>query len=269
MSVLKKYLSLLLVLMLSIGMLAVAGCGGEKEPSGQDAGQEPAITKLVVGSETAYAPFEMVDEKTGDYIGFDMDIIKAIGEAMGVEVEIRSMEFTALIPALQNGQIDCAISAMSITPERQQAVDFAGPYYDSGLIIAVAKDTEGISTLEDLQGKKLGAQIGTTGADACLSVKEKDPTTEVKTYDHVGEAFMELQKGGVVAVINDFPVTDYYVKTEASDTVKTVGEIFLADDHYGIPVQKGDTATLNLINEGLAKIKENGTYDEIYAKWFE
>jgi hypothetical protein len=71
-SVLKKYLSLLLVLMLSIGMLAVAGCGGEKEPSGQDAGQEPAITKLVVGSETAYAPFEMVDEKTGDYIGFDM-----------------------------------------------------------------------------------------------------------------------------------------------------------------------------------------------------
>jgi ABC-type amino acid transport substrate-binding protein len=93
---LKKYLSLLLVLMLSIGMLAVAGCGGEKEPSGQDAGQEPAITKLVVGSETAYAPFEMVDEKTGDYIGFDMDIIKAIGEAMGVEVEIRSMEFTAL-----------------------------------------------------------------------------------------------------------------------------------------------------------------------------
>ncbi|NLO21604.1 MAG: basic amino acid ABC transporter substrate-binding protein [Syntrophomonadaceae bacterium] len=262
----KKYWSMLLIVMLSISILAVAGCGGEeKEP----AGQEPAITKLVVGSETAYAPFEMVDEKTGDYIGFDMDIIKAIGEAMGVEVEIRSMEFTALIPALENGQIDCAISAMSITEDRQKVVDFAGPYYDSGLIIAVDKDTEGISTLEDLEGKPLGAQIGTTGADACLSIQEKDPATEVKTYDHVGEAFMELQKGGVVAVINDFPVTDYYVKTEASDTVKTVGEIFLADDHYGIPVQKGDTATLDLINEGLAKIRENGTYDEISAKWFE
>lgn len=265
----RKLLSCLLIAMLAIGLLAVAGCGGnEKEPA--DQGDKKAeITKIVVGSETAYAPFEFVDDKTGDYIGFDMDIIKAIGEAMGVEVEIRSMEFTALIPALQNGQIDCAISAMSITEERKQSVDFTEPYYDSGLIIAVAKDTEGISSLEDLQGKKIGAQIGTTGADACLSVKEKDPATEVKTYDHVGEAFMELQKGGVVAVVNDFPVTDYYIKTEASDTVKMVGEIFLAEDHYGIPVQKGDTETLNLLNEGLAKIKSDGTYDEIYAKWFE
>ncbi len=260
----KKNWSLLLVIMLSIGMLAVAGCGGE-----ESAPDQQAITKLVVGSETAYAPMEFVDEKTGECVGFDMDLIRAVGESMGAEVEIRSMEFTALIPALQNGQIDCAISSMSINPKRLKVVDFSDSYYDSGLIIAVAKNTEGISTLADLEGKPIGAQIGTTGADACLSVKENDPQTKVNTYDHVGEAFMELQKGGIVAVINDFPVTDFYVKTEASDKVKTVGEIFLADDHYGIAVQKGDTATLNLINEGLNKIKNDGTYDEIYAKWFE
>lgn len=262
----KRFLSLLLVAMLALGMLAAAGCGGnEKEP----AGQEPAVTKLVVGSETAYAPFEMVDEKTGDYIGFDMDIIKAIGEAMDVEIEIRSMEFTALIPALQNGQIDCAISAMSITEDRAQVVDFTDSYFDAGLIIAVAEGTEGIETVEDLKGKVLAAQIGTIGADACVAIKAEDPATVVKTYDHVGEAFMELQKGGADAVVNDLPVTAYYIQTEATDKVKMVGEVFQADDHYGMPVQKGDTATLNLLNEGLAKIRAEGTYDEIYAKWFE
>ncbi len=266
----KKFLSLLLIVMLAIGMLAVAGCGGnEEEPAQQEpAAEENTITKLVVGSETAYAPFEMVDEKTGDYIGFDMDIIKAIGEAMGAEVEIRSMEFTALIPALQNGQIDCAISAMSITDERAEVVDFSDSYFDAGLIIAVAADTEGIETMDDLKGKVLAAQIGTIGADACVAVQTEDPATEVKTYDHVGEAFMELQKGGADAVVNDMPVTAYYVKTEASDKVKMVGEVFQADDHYGMPVQKGDTETLTLLNEGLAKIKADGTYDAIYAEWF-
>lgn len=260
----KKLLSVLLIAMLAIGMLAVAGCGGD-EP----AEEPPAITKLVVGSETAYAPFEMVDEKTGDYIGFDMDIIRAIGEAMDVEVEVKSMEFTALIPALQNGQIDCAISAMSITEERAEVVDFTDSYFDAGLIIAVAADTEGIETMEDLKGKSLAAQIGTIGADACVALKDEDPATVVKTYDHVGEAFMELQKGGADAVVNDLPVTSYYIMTEASDKVKMVGEVFQADDHYGMPVQKGDTETITLLNEGLAKIKADGTYDEIYQKWFQ
>lgn len=260
----KKLLSVLLIAMLAIGMLAVAGCSKD-EP----AEEPPAITKLVVGSETAYAPFEMVDEKTGDYIGFDMDIIRAIGEAMDVEVEVRSMEFTALIPALQNGQIDCAISAMSITEERAEVVDFTDSYFDAGLIIAVAADTEGIETMEDLKGKSLAAQIGTIGADACVALKDEDPATVVKTYDHVGEAFMELQKGGADAVVNDLPVTSYYIMTEASDKVKMVGEVFQADDHYGMPVQKGDTETITLLNEGLAKIKADGTYDEIYQKWFQ
>ncbi len=256
----KKWGRLLLVSLLIMGLaFALVGCG--------DSNDKANTKKIVVGSETTFPPFEF--DENGKTVGFDMDVIRAIGDVQGYEVEIKYQAFDSLITALQAGHLDCAISAMSITPERLKAVDFTEPYYNAGLIIAVRSDDDSIVVLDDLKGKGISAQIGTIGADAAQSVKDKDPKTEVKTFQTVGEAFMELEKGGVDAVVNDFPVTDNYIKTTAKGKVKTVGEIFSADDQYGIAVKKGNTAMLNMLNEGLAKIKENGTYDEIHAKWFE
>lgn len=99
-------------------------------------------------------------------------------------------------------------------------------------------------------------------------MKEKNPKTQVKIFDGIGEAFMELEKGGADAVINDFAVTDYYIKTAGQGKVKMVGEMFSADEQYGIGVKKGNAEVLDLLNEGLQKIKENGKYDQIYQKWF-
>ncbi len=157
---------------------------------------------------------------------------------------------------------------MTIKESRAKVIDFSNPYFKAGLIVAVAQNNQDIKSLDDLKGKKLAAEVGTTGLDASKAIKEKDSKTTVKVFDSVGEAFMELEKGGADAVINDMPVTSYYIKTTGKDKVKMVGEVFQAEDEYGIGVKKGNAELLTKINSGLAKVKASGEYDQIYKKWF-
>lgn len=253
----KKISRLFLASLMVFALVFTAvGCGGPTKDN----------EVLRVGTNATFAPFEMQD--SGDFVGFDMDLIRAIGEEQGFKVEINHMDFKALIPALDNDKIDAAIAGMSIKPDRLESVDFTEPYFDAGLIIAVADTTDAIKSTEDLKGKKLAAQNGTTGAAYCDSVKEQDPTTEVRIFDDIGAAFMELEKGGVDAVVNDHPVTAYYLSEKETTDVKMVGDVFSADEQYGIAVKKGNQETLDMLNEGLQKIRDNGKYDEIYDKWF-
>lgn len=264
----KKLFRLLLVAMLIFSLVAVGGCA-KKEPAPQPGAQAPAPAKVLnVATEATYPPFEMVDKATGEFTGFDMDLIRAIGKAQGYDVKIQSMGFDALIPALQADKVDVTISAQSITEERLKAIDFSDPYFKGGLIVAVRANDTTITKYEDLAGKVLAAEVGTIGAAASEKLKERDPKTQVRIFDGIGEAFMELEKGSAVAVINDFAVTDYYMKTDGKDKIKLVGDIFQADDQYGIGIKKGDTETLKMINEGLAKVKASGEFDQIYKKWF-
>ena len=264
-----KKMRLILSGLLIMGLVfAAAGCGNKADNNAPPAGDSnDARAKLVVGSETTFPPMEFMEK--GEYVGFDMDLIRAIADAEDMDVQINSLGFDALIPAIQTGQIDCAIAAISITDERKESIDFTEPYFQAGLIVAVKADNNEIKGLEDLEGRKIAAQIGTTGADASNGVKEKNSATEVSIFNSNGEEYMELENGVVDAVINDHPVTMYYVNTEGSNKVKTVGEVFAAEDNYGIAVKKGNTELLNKLNDGLQKIRDNGTYDEIYAKWFE
>ncbi len=272
----KKHIGILLVIMLMVSLVGAAGCGGTETTKTTDTAKttdsskttDTAKKKLVVASETTYPPFEMVDDKNGQYIGFDMDLIRAIAESQGYEVEIKSLGFDALIPAVQAGTVDCAISAMSITPERQASVDFSDPYFTGGLVVAVRAENTDIKGKADLKGKTIACEVGTIGLAAAEAIKAEDPSTKVKVFDGVGDAFLEMEKGSADAVINDQPVTAYYIQTTGSGKVKMVGEVFEANDQYGIVVKKGNTEKLNLINAGLKKIKENGKYDEIKAKYF-
>ncbi len=264
----KKLFRLLLVAMLIFSLAAVGGCA-PKEPAPQQGADAPAPAKVLnVGTQATYPPFEFVDKATGEFIGFDMDLIRAIGRVQGYEVKIQSMGFDALIPSLQADKVDVTISAQSITEERLKAIDFSDPYFNGGLIVAVRADNTTINSYDDLAGKKLAAEVGTIGAAASEKLKEKDPKTQVAIFDGIGEAFMELEKGGAEGVINDWAVTDYYMTTDGKGKIKMVGEIFQADDQYGIGIKKGDTETLQLINEGLSKLKESGEFDQIYKKWF-
>ncbi|MDD3852268.1 MAG: basic amino acid ABC transporter substrate-binding protein [Syntrophomonadaceae bacterium] len=260
----KKYGRLMIAVLLTVALVfSVAGCAGQTGDQNQ-AQQQQKVLKI--GTNATFPPFEMQDNN--EFTGFDMDLIRAIGEEQGYKVEINHMDFKALIPSLGNNKIDAAIAGMSITEERLESVDFTDAYFNAGLIIAVANSNESIKTTEDLKGRKLAAQNGTIGAAYCVEVKKQDPKTETRIFDDIGAAFMELEKGGVDAVVNDHPVTAYYLKTTTSTKAKMVGDIFSADDQYGIAVKKGNAETLDMLNEGLNKIKANGKYDEIYKKWF-
>ncbi|MDD3363845.1 MAG: transporter substrate-binding domain-containing protein, partial [Syntrophomonas sp.] len=180
----KKIVKLLLVGMLIMG-LALSAVGCTKKAADDKAAPDKAATPkpvLTVGSETTYPPFEFSSEQGGEYVGFDMDLIRAIGAAEGYDVKINTLGFDALIPAVQSGNVDCCISAMTIKEERAKAVDFSKPYFKAGLIIAVGQKTEGIKTLDDLKGKRLAAEVGTTGLDASNGIKAKDPKTTVKVF---------------------------------------------------------------------------------------
>ncbi len=228
------------------------------------AGSVYAADILRVGSEATYPPFEFVDDN-GETQGYDMDIIRAIGEVMGYEVQILKMGFDALIPALMGGQIDAAISAMTITPERAQRVDFSKSYYQSGLSVLIhEQDLDKFPNLEALKGQVICAQIGTTGA---MKADDVASGGQVKTFNTAPEAYMELKANGCAAVINDRPVNLFFLNSQASDGIIEMSEMISSED-YGIAVAKGNDRIKRVIDEGLAKIRENGTFDKIYNKWF-
>ena len=253
-----KKLLVFMMAALMLVALAVTGCGGEEKKAA-----EAPEKVLRVATEPTFAPFEFQEEGSDKLSGFDMDLIRAIGAKMGYKVEIANMGFDALIPALNTGNIDVAIAGMSITDERKQAVGMSDPYYTSGLIVMVQKDNNDIKNIEDLKGKRIAAQIGTTGAAKAHSV-EGAVVTEFNTNT---ESAMELTNGGVDAVINDSPVIGYYLAQGGSEVAKTVGDVMEAEQ-YGIAVKKDNTKLLEDINKALAELKKDGEYDKIYKTWF-
>lgn len=245
---------------------AIAACDGgttdtadTAEPT--DTAEEGAST-LVVATEPAFPPFEFQAESGGGFDGFDIDLMMAIGEAAGFEVAFESLPFDGIIPALQAGTVDAAISAMTITEEREETVDFSNPYFKAGLAIAVAEDNTEITSLEDLQGRTIAVQIGTTGAELAGSVEG----ATVSTFDSAPLALQELANGNADAVINDAPVTLDAINSGNIGGVKVVGEL-VTEEFYGIAMPS-DSPNVDLVNQGLATIIEDGTYAEIYQEWF-
>ena len=257
----KKKTLVWLVLALFTVALGIAGCGGEKKAD--NAGKEV----VRVGAEMTFPPFEFQDEKSKDYVGFDMDLARALAKEMGMELEIQSMGFDALIPALDSGTIDMIASGVSITPERQQKVAFSAPYYKSGLSILVKNENTTIKNFKDLEGKKIAVQIGTTSAEEARKI----PGAVVREFNGVPETFMELKAGGVDAVVNDLPVNQYYLgqfekKGDAFAKLATT-ELKNAED-YGIAVAKKNTELAGKVNKALETLKANGEYDKLHQKWF-
>ena len=251
----KKLLIMMMAILAACSML-LAGCGG---------GEKKAATEKVmrVATEPSFAPFEFQKEGSKEFTGFDMDLIRAIGKQAGYKVEIQNMGFDALIPALNAGNIDVTIAGMSITEERKGAVAFADPYYTSGLIVMVNKDNNEIKSIEDLKGKRIACQIGTTGEMKSRSVEG----AKVVAFNTNTEAAMELKNKGVDAVINDSPVVGYYLAQGGNATAKTVGDVMEAEQ-YGIAVKKGNDKLVGEINKAMAELKKNGEFDKIYKTWF-
>lgn len=241
-------------------VVMIASCGGGTAPT-DSAESGEAATVLTVATEPAFPPFEFQAED-GTLAGFDIDLMNAIGETAGFTVEFESLPFDGIIPALQANTVDAAISGMTITAERSQVVDFSRPYIKAGLAIAVQESNTEITSLEDLEGKRIAVQIGTTGAETANSV----PDAKVSTFDSAPLALQELANGNADAVINDAPVTLDAIASGNIPGLKVIGEL-LTEEFYGIALPKG-SPNLTRVNDALGTMIDNGTYAEIYTKWF-
>jgi len=249
----KKIISLLIlgVFILSFGLV---GCSNKSTSTAK---------VLKVGTDAGFAPFEFQDEKSKEYVGFDIDLIKALGKQIGYEVQVQNLNFDGLIPGLDANNIDVAIAGMTITEARSQKVNFTKAYYKSGLTIVIKNNNNTINNFKDLEGKKIAVQIGTTGATEA----KKITGAIVREFNNAPEAFMELKAGGVDAVVNDKPVNDYYIATSGSKDAKAVGEPLAAED-YGIATSKKNKELSDKLDKALDELKKNGEYDKIYVKWF-
>lgn len=216
---------------------------------------------VTVATDATWPPFEMVNEQTKKLEGFDIDLMEAIAKEAGFEIKWVNVGWDSLLAGMATGQYDAAISVMTITDERKEKWLFSDPYYNAGQLIAVRVDNKDITKPADLKGKKVGAQIDTTGA---IEV-EKIQGATLKEYDDVGQAFLDLMNGQIDAVVADSPLVYGYVAKNASK-IKTVGEPF-TDEYYGIAVKKGATDLQAKINKGLKAVKDKGLIEQLDAKW--
>lgn len=264
----KKFLKIGIVLLLIFGLVfSATACANKEEtaPAKESHKESPKEVVYKVGTEPTFPPFEMLDTKTNEITGFDIDLIKAIAAESNIKLDIQNLGFDGLIPALQSGTIDIIASGMTITEKRAEQIDFTKPYVNSGLAIAVSKDNDTIKAEADLKGKTVAVQIGTTGANKADELKKAGIIKTVKTFNTVDVVMAELAKGSVEAVINDAPVTQEFI-SKGHNEIKIVGEP-LDSEQYGFAVAKGKTELLQKLNDGLKKVIDSGKYAEILAKY--
>jgi polar amino acid transport system substrate-binding protein len=214
-----------------------------------------------VAMDATWPPFEYVDEQSKELVGFDVDLIKAIAEKEGLEIELVNVSWDPLLAGMAQCQYDAAISAMTITEERKENFNFSEPYFAAGQVVTVQLDNSDIAGKDSLTGKTVGAQLGTTGA---IEAESMEGVT-LKSYDDISLAFQDLMNGQIDAVIADNPLALGYVG-QNPDKLKVVGEVF-TDEYYGIAVCKTNTDLLEKLNSGLQKVQAEGLIDELVTKW--
>lgn len=260
---------------------------GDSGSSTTESGETEATTtesavpsKVVIGSDIPYRPFEY-ETTSGELTGFDVDIAAAVFEdQLGIDYEFKPTSFDSIIPSLNNNNFRIIMSAMTINDQRAQEVDFSDPYFTAYQTVIV-REGGSISSKADLQGQPIGVQKGTTGANAAEQLKEEfDGDLDLKKYDQISGAFQALINGQVNAIINDNTVNAEFAN-ERDDVVFLEGEgaaaesgqeappyLTLTVENYGIAFRQDDDEFRERVNEALATIKDNGTYDEIYSEYF-
>jgi polar amino acid transport system substrate-binding protein len=249
-----------------IAGLLLAACGKkEPEPTSTASAPAPAAKVYVVGTDAAYSPFESQNDK-GEIVGFDIEVVQAAAKKAGFEVKFVNTPWEGIFNALNQGDRDLLVSAITITPERKQSMDFSEPYFDAHQLIAV-KESSKVAKFDDLKKLKVGVQTGTTGDEVVTKLLGKD-STAVKRFESTPLALKELESGGVDAVVADNGVVIHYVANNKDAKFKTVSDTSFVPEQYGVAVKKGNADLLAKINKGLADIKADGSFDQIYAKYF-
>jgi len=252
----------------------LAACGKKEAPAeapapapaaSASAAAAPAAKVYAVGTDAAYAPFESQNEK-GEIVGLTVDVVTAAAKKAGIEVKFVNTPWEGIFNSLAQGDRDMLASSITITDERKQTMDFTTPYFDAYQLIAVKADSK-VAKFDDLKKLKVGVQTGTTG-DEVVTKQQGKNSTNIKRFESTPLALKELEAGGVDAVVADNGVVINYVANNAGAKFKTVADKAFAPEQYGFAVKKGNAELLGLLNKGIADIKADGTYDQIYTKYF-
>jgi glutamine transport system substrate-binding protein len=219
-----------------------------------------ASEKIIVATDTSFVPFEY--RQGNSYVGFDIDMLKAISKELNMPYELRPMDFVGIIPALQTGQVDMALAGITIKESRKKVIDFSNGYYDSGFLLMVRKNSK-INGVSDLVGKSIAVKLGTSAADYAKANFKK---TKIILFPNINDAYLALQTGRVDAAMHDTPNVLYYIKEAGKGRVKTVGKQMMAQQ-YGIAFPKG-SKLVQKVNTVLKNMKNDGRYNAIYKKWF-
>jgi ABC-type amino acid transport substrate-binding protein len=217
--------------------------------------------KLLVGTDATYPPFESKDTDTGKIVGFDIDLMDAICDKLGVKCEYIVVPFDGIVSGLNNNKYNAIISSFTITPQRETMVDFSQPYYQASQSIAVRLDQQKINSLVDLKGKKVGVQLGTTGE----LLAKKIEGAEIISFDNIGAAFIDLENGKLDAIVNDKPTSQRIIALRGN--AKLVGPD-LSSENYGIAVRRGEKRLLDAINNALSDLQLSGKLEDLNKKWF-
>jgi len=240
------FISILLLMILS---LLLPGCA------------EQSATKVRVATNATWPPFEYVNEQTKQIEGFDIDLMNNIAQKAGLQVEYVNTGFESLLEGVAKCQYDAAISSITITDDRKGVMAFSDPYIIAGQVVVASKDNTAIEGKDSLGGKRVGAEVATTGSMAVEDIKG----AVLKTYPKIDLAYQDLLKGQLDAVVCDYPVALVYVGKNP-DKLKMVGTMFTSE-YYGIAICKENTELLAKINAGLKACLDEGLVDKLMEKW--
>jgi polar amino acid transport system substrate-binding protein len=252
---------LLTPLMAGALALSLAACGSDSADDKAD-GALIKAGEIKVCSELPYRPFEFKDDSApSGYSGFDIDVVQAIADELDIKVVVSPQDFSPI----QSGAVlnartcDLGASAITIGEERAKKIDFSDPYFDSVQSLLVPADS-GVKSLDDLKGKRIGVQKSTTGADYARENSEG----KIVDYADDSKLFQALKAGAIDAILQDFgPNAEH-----AEDPKYTMAAKYETSEQYGFAIRKGNTELLEDVNGALKTIRDNGTYDEIHAKYF-
>lgn len=238
-------------------VVALAACGSSKDSdSNKSSGKAETLT---MGTNASFPPYEYVDDN-GKIVGIDAEIAQAIADKLGMKLEIKDMEFESLVPAVKAKSIDLALAGMTVTDERKQSVNFSDSY-STGVQVVIVKEGSDIKTVDDLKGKKIGVQAGTTSDTYC---SEDFGEENVKQFSNGSLAVAALANGQVDCVVIDNEPAKNYVA--ANSGLKILDTEYVTED-YAIAISKDNDELLKKVNNALKELKEDGTVDKIVGKY--
>jgi polar amino acid transport system substrate-binding protein len=256
---------LLAAMALFAGSAFAAGCGGDDDDNGDTtaAGDLGLIQEgqLLVGTDTPFPPFEI--GKPPDITGYDILVVNAVAEKLGLQVTYQDTSFDTIFRDTAQGKFDMAVAASTITPEREQTVDFSDPYYQANQSLMVAAGSD-IASTDDLSGKTVGAQDGTTGEDYA---NDETPAANVRGFPEGPDAINALRAGQVDAVIIDQPVAVDAVESLTGGDIEIAQEI-VTSELYGLPFAPDSDSLREAVNGALAELKDDGTIADLYQQYF-